>query len=113
MTNPTLPAWVLTEEVDVTPAYRPHPDICNFEIYLLERVAAHILPGHTPNAVTITFDDGTVEINGVVWNWAESAALTLDLERLCSLVDEAGRIASPDNLQPIGMTIRTQARSQS
>lgn len=100
----TLPAWVLTESVDVTVVYRPSDD--TLVIYLLERVD---LPDgvdvdcYVPNALTLTFDDGTVLMNG------RSVDLGDDLMTICGLVDEAGHQASPDNLLPIGRTIRLDA----
>lgn len=94
----TLPDWVLNEPVDVTPVYRR--DGCVTEIYLITATKRSSMLSANP-AVVLTFDDGTVLVNGVYVDLGE------DLMPVCSLLDDCGRRAAPDALLPLGVTMRS------
>jgi len=92
----TLPDWVLTEEVEVTLVHHD-PDAVR-DIFLVTCVPVR---RGANNAITLTFEEGRVLINGTYVDLGE------DLMAVCSLVDEAGRWAAPDAMMPLSVTYRS------
>lgn len=95
----SLPPWVLNEPVDVTCVYRERDDE-TLVIYLVARV--EVAPIFSEGvAVTLTFADGLVLVNGLAVDLGE------DLMAICSLVDDAGHWAAPDGVMPVGKCVRS------
>ena len=90
----TLPDWVLTEEVEVTLV--SENAFGDESIYLIACVPVR---RGANNAIVLTFIDDQVLLNG-----AQILIEERQIMELCSLVDEAGRWASPDGMMPLGVT---------
>lgn len=95
----TLPEWVLEEEVNMTLVYDSTSSV--FSIYLLECVAAR---RGLNNAITLTFDNDRVLVNGTYADLGE------DLMAVYSLIDDyysQWLPGDPESTTPVGYTVRT------
>jgi hypothetical protein len=97
-TPATLPDWVLNEPVDVTQVY-VYPD-AEINIYLIARTTR-------PGAITLTFDEDRVLVNGIY------LPLDEDLVPICSLIEDAyGALQNQPNSY-LAFTVRTSPFSDS